>query len=100
MATANQARSFSDPKDSRSSHDEPGSDPGSGSINNGKQTGSPTGTDDGEKAESSEHADEEAPAIPLSPMHEVVFIFVICMAQFLSLAGLSQSIAPLGIIGR
>jgi MFS family permease len=36
----------------------------------------------------------------LSPAREALFIFVICMAQFLSLAGLAQTIAPLGIIGR
>ena len=38
--------------------------------------------------------------IGLSPAREVLFIFVICMAQFLSLAGLAQTIAPLSIIGR
>lgn len=36
----------------------------------------------------------------LSPAHEIWLIFMICMAQFLSLAGLAQTIAPLGIIGR
>lgn len=50
-----------------------------------------------------EHSGQYNPAgdrVPLSPVHEVAFIFVICMAQFLSRAGLSQSIAPLPIIGR
>jgi len=44
--------------------------------------------------------DDGAPAIPFSPRHEMLFIFMICMAQFLSLAGLAQSIAPMEIIGR
>ena len=44
--------------------------------------------------------DDEVPAIPFSPRHEMLFIFMICMAQFLSLAGLAQSIAPMEIIGR
>ena len=37
---------------------------------------------------------------PFSPSREVLFILVICMAQFLSLAGLAQSIAPLEITGK
>jgi hypothetical protein len=44
--------------------------------------------------------EDEVPAIPFSPRHEMLFIFMICMAQFLSLAGLAQSIAPMEIIGR
>lgn len=40
------------------------------------------------------------PALPFSPRHEILFIFMVCMAQFLSLAGLAQSIAPLELIGR
>lgn len=43
---------------------------------------------------------EDGPAIPFSPMREAFFVFTICMAQFLSLAGLAQSVAPLAIIGR
>ncbi|CAK4026504.1 hypothetical protein D0861_00252 [Lecanosticta acicola] len=58
---------------------------------------SPTRSDDEEKAQP--NGEESAPA-PFSPGHEIIFIFVICMAQFLSLAGLAQSIAPLNIIGR
>jgi hypothetical protein len=44
--------------------------------------------------------EDGVPAIPFSPRHEMLFIFMICMAQFLSLAGLAQSIAPMEIIGR
>jgi len=44
--------------------------------------------------------EDGAPATPFSPRHEMLFIFMICMAQFLSLAGLAQSIAPMDIIGR
>jgi hypothetical protein len=44
--------------------------------------------------------EDGVPAIPFSPAHEMWFIFTICMAQFLSLAGLAQSIAPMEIIGR
>lgn len=46
------------------------------------------------------HDEEEAPATPFTPVREVLFVFAICMSQFLSLAGLAQSIAPLPIIGR
>lgn len=35
-----------------------------------------------------------------SRLHDVAFIFTVCMAQFMSLAGLAQSVAPLFIIGR
>lgn len=45
-------------------------------------------------------APKESTELPFSPLHEIAFVFVICMAQFLALAGLSQSIAPLGIIGQ
>jgi hypothetical protein len=44
--------------------------------------------------------EDGVPAIPFSPGHEMLFVFMICMAQFLSLAGLAQSIAPMEIIGR
>lgn len=44
--------------------------------------------------------EEDCPIAPFSPSREVLFILVICMAQFLSLAGLAQSIAPLEITGR
>jgi len=35
-----------------------------------------------------------------SKQHEIAFIFVVCTAQILSLAGLGQSIAPLHIITK
>ncbi|KAG9659322.1 MFS general substrate transporter, partial [Aureobasidium melanogenum] len=37
--------------------------------------------------------------LPFSGIHEIFFIFIICLSQFLALAGLAQSIAPLHIIG-
>lgn len=43
------------------------------------------------------HPDAVDPILSLA--HEILLIFMICMAQFLSLAGLAQTIAPLGIIG-
>lgn len=45
-------------------------------------------------------SEEGYPTAPFSPGREVLFILVICMAQFLSLAGLAQSIAPLEITGK
>lgn len=36
----------------------------------------------------------------LSPVRETVFIFVICMAQFMTQAGLGSQLAPLTIIGN
>ena len=39
------------------------------------------------------------PSRPLSPVRDAAFIFSTCMAQFLSLAALAQSVAPLFIIG-
>nr|POE88448.1 drug resistance protein [Quercus suber] len=53
---------------------------------------------DGEK--SSLRPEEHSPNISFSLAREVAFIFTICMAQLLSLAGLAQSIAPLPILGR
>jgi len=50
--------------------------------------------------EKAEHPTEQPEAAAFSAIHEIAFIFMICMAQFLALAGLAQSIAPLGIIGR
>ena len=53
-----------------------------------------------------QHVDKErlpegaAPATSFSTLHEIAFVFIICMAQFLALAGLAQSIAPLHIIGN
>ena len=44
--------------------------------------------------------EEDCPVVPFSPSREALFILVICMAQFLSLAGLAQSIAPLEITGK
>jgi len=79
---------------------------------NGQQSRTKKGPEDVEAmpehtpSTSSAHPDEKdaAPedeilAIPFSPGHEILFIFMICMAQFLSLAGLAQSIAPMEIIG-
>lgn len=40
------------------------------------------------------------PGASFSKVHEIFFIITICMAQFLSLVGLAQSIAPLQIIGQ
>lgn len=57
-------------------------------------------SDEEHKGDGETSPEGEAPEVPLSPMHEIAFIFVICMAQFLALAGLAQSVAPLGIIGR
>lgn len=57
---------------------------------------SPAVTDHDGKTEDDPHT--VGPAF--SPAHEILLIFMICMAQFLSLAGLAQTIAPLGIIGR
>lgn len=54
----------------------------------------------GKEEEQPEPTGDAEPGIGMSPIHEVAFIFMICMAQFLALAGLAQSIAPLGIIGR
>lgn len=47
-----------------------------------------------------EAAAKVADSAPFSPVREIMFILVICVAQFLALAGLAQSIAPLDIIGR
>ena len=44
--------------------------------------------------------DEAALKPPFSPVREAIFVFTVCMAQFLALAGLAQSIAPLPILGR
>ncbi|TKA77312.1 hypothetical protein B0A49_03281 [Cryomyces minteri] len=40
------------------------------------------------------------PAVEFSKLHEVAFVINVCMAQFLSLAALAQSVAPLLIIGE
>lgn len=37
--------------------------------------------------------------LPFSGIHEIAFIFIVCLSQFLALSGLAQSIAPLHIIG-
>ncbi|CZT23488.1 related to Drug resistance protein YOR378W [Ramularia collo-cygni] len=50
--------------------------------------------------EKEEEQTQDAPAVPFSPAREFLFVFTICMAQFLSLAGLAQSVAPLAIIGQ
>lgn len=54
----------------------------------------------GGKEEQAQPEGDTTPNIGMSPVHEMAFIFMICMAQFLALAGLAQSIAPLEIIGR
>ena len=64
--------------------------------NKSAQDGSPSNSD----REKAEQPTEEVEAATFSAIHEIAFIFMICMAQFLALAGLAQSIAPLGIIGR
>lgn len=43
--------------------------------------------------------DEPAAKPPFPPAREAAFVFTICMGQFLALAGLAQSIAPLPILG-
>ncbi|KAK5128198.1 MFS multidrug transporter-like protein [Cryomyces antarcticus] len=40
------------------------------------------------------------PAVGFSKVHEVAIVINVCMAQFLSLAALAQSVAPLLIIGE
>ncbi len=43
-------------------------------------------------------------ATPLAPahsrLHEIVFVFVLCLAQFLSLAGMNQTVAPMLILAK
>lgn len=36
----------------------------------------------------------------LSSVHEVVFVFVLCLAQFLSLAAMNQTVAPMLILAK
>lgn len=91
MAPGSDAGYLSDPEKTTTSQDKPRGD----SVNHDDSTVS---RKDGE--EKADHTEEEAPSAPLSPMHEIAFISVICMAQFLALAGLAQTIAPLNIIGR
>lgn len=63
-----------------------------------KSKGSFPGQDDVEKTASPNEKD--ATATPFTLPREILFVATICMAQFLSLAGLAQSIAPLPILGR
>ena len=42
---------------------------------------------------------DDSSVAPFSRTRDVAFIFIVCMAQFMSLAGLSQSVAPMFIIG-
>ncbi|KAI3488071.1 hypothetical protein L1887_47949 [Cichorium endivia] len=44
--------------------------------------------------------DDGVPPAPFSLPREIAFVLMICLAQFLSLASLAQSIAPMEIIGR
>ncbi|RMY51076.1 hypothetical protein D0863_14694 [Hortaea werneckii] len=88
MSLATESRPSEDQEDSQKSD--------SMQENKSVQDGSPVNSD-GEKAEL---PTEEPEAATFSAIHEIAFIFMICMAQFLALAGLAQSIAPLGIIGR
>lgn len=88
MSLATEGRPSEDQEDSQKSD--------SMQENKSGQGGSPANSD-GEKAE---QPTEEPEAATFSAIHEIAFIFMICMAQFLALAGLAQSIAPLGIIGR
>lgn len=87
MPPAATTRSSIDSAKSRSEHDKERD----GSLENDKAADAAPGSDGEENA---------AESAPFSPMREIAFVFVICMAQFLSLAGLAQSIAPLNIIGR
>lgn len=48
---------------------------------------------------SSSNGSPPPPEIRMSKLHEVVFVMNVCLAQFLSLGGLSQTIAPGFIIG-
>ena len=48
---------------------------------------------------SSTPAPPPQPEIRMSKIHEILFVMNVCLAQFLSLAGLSQTIAPGYIIG-
>ena len=91
MAPASETGSSSEPEKTTTSQDKARCD----SVGNDEAAVS--GKDGEEKGD---HTAEEAPPAPLSPMHEIAFIFVICMAQFLALAGLAQTIAPMNIIGR
>lgn len=88
MSLATEGRPSEDQEDSQKSD--------SMQENKSGQDGSPANSD-GEKAE---QPTQEPEAATFSAIHEIAFIFMICMAQFLALAGLAQSIAPLGIIGR
>lgn len=60
------------------------------------------GREDIEEKQFSAPENEDGAALkpPFSPVREAIFVFTICMAQFLALAGLAQSIAPLLILGR
>lgn len=54
-----------------------------------------------ERPSSTEKAQQlPPPAAHLSKIREIAFIILVCMAQFLSLAGLAQTVAPLLIIGQ
>ncbi|KAI7498849.1 MFS general substrate transporter [Hortaea werneckii] len=81
----------------RPSEDQENSQKSDSMQENKSAQGGSLANSDGEKAE---HPTEQPEAATFSAIHEIAFIFMICMAQFLALAGLAQSIAPLGIIGR
>ena len=87
--------------DARSSDEKEGSQRGGSILKSTWSSGdAPVPADYATKSEEQPPPSEESEAAKLSPIHEAAFIFMICMAQFLALAGLAQSIAPLGIIGR
>ncbi|EME43602.1 hypothetical protein DOTSEDRAFT_54370 [Dothistroma septosporum NZE10] len=76
-----------------------------GSIDNNNdpakslENGVAGGEEGGQEEKGKDTLEEDTPDVLLSPIHEIAFIAIICMAQFLSLAGLAQSIAPMNIIG-
>lgn len=90
-------RSSFDPEKSRPSAEEPQHNR---SLDDDDKSASSPSDDVPPAASPGEEEEEQPPeGPPFSPIHEILFISTICMAQFLSLAGLSQSIAPLNIIG-
>ncbi|KAF2725925.1 MFS general substrate transporter [Polychaeton citri CBS 116435] len=82
-----------DDSDAKSRHSSPSDDPGA------MQNAYIDGREDIEE-KSMSPLNETATRPPFSPLREIAFVFSICMAQFLALAGLAQSIAPLPILGQ
>lgn len=62
----------------------------------------PTNAEDEEKHFGAVKEDYDAllPTTPFSPARETLLIFTVCMAQFLSISGLVQTIAPMNIVGN